>query len=196
MRNSGRGFLRASITRHQAGCMTWICLAVTLGVVHSPLWAAVKAFPTAEGFGANAVGGRGGRVIEVTNLNDSGPGSLRACAEATGPRICVFRIGGTIALNSPISINGPNSYLTMAAQTAPGDGIQLKNWYVTIGSGAHDVIIRHLRFREGTDHTPQNINNDCGGFVLYGPNGGVSNVVLDHVSVEWVCDDSLNRPVA
>ncbi|NPV46521.1 MAG: pectate lyase, partial [Armatimonadetes bacterium] len=66
--------------------------------------AAVKAFPTAEGFGAEAVGGRGGRVIEVTNLDDSGPGSLRAAMEAEGPRIVVFRVSGTIVLRSAIRV--------------------------------------------------------------------------------------------
>src|SRR5262245_17662211 len=67
----------------------------------------VKAFPTAEGFGANAVGGRGGRVIEVTNLEDSGEGSLREAMEATGPRICVFRVSGTITLKSAIKVGTP-----------------------------------------------------------------------------------------
>ena len=74
----------------------------------------VKAFPTAEGFGANSVGGRGGRVMEVTNLDDSGPGSLRSCLEASGPRICVFRVSGTIALKSAIRVNKP--YLTIAGR--------------------------------------------------------------------------------
>ena len=67
----------------------------------------VKAFPTAEGFGAGAVGGRGGRVIEVTNLDASGPGSLRNCLEASGPRICVFRVSGTITLTSAIQVRTP-----------------------------------------------------------------------------------------
>jgi len=69
---------------------------------------AVKAFPTAEGFGANSVGGRGGRVVEVTNLNDSGDGSLRSAMEATGPRICVFRVSGTITLKSSIRVRTPS----------------------------------------------------------------------------------------
>src|SRR4051794_38085305 len=89
--------------------------------------AEVNAFPTAEGFGAKSIGGRGGRVIEVTNLNDSGPGSFRDCAENVGPRTCVFRVGGTIALTTPIAVQAANSYLTVAGQTAPGGGIQLIN---------------------------------------------------------------------
>ena len=155
----------------------------------------VKAFPTAEGFGANTVGGRGGRVIEVTNLNDAGPGSLRECAQGTGPRTCVFRVGGTITLKSPISIQAANSYVTIAGQTAPGGGIQLKHHYLTISYGAHDVIVRHLRVRPGTgpDYAPQNIN-DCQGISIYGAGDAnlVSNVILDHVSVAWVCDDTMN----
>jgi hypothetical protein len=74
----------------------------------------VKAFPTAEGFGADARGGRGGRVIEVTNLNDSGDGSLRSCMEASGPRTCVFRVSGTITLKTAIRVSSP--YLTVAGQ--------------------------------------------------------------------------------
>src|SRR4030042_2815826 len=64
----------------------------------------LKAFPEAEGFGAKAVGGRGGQVYEITNLNDAGTGSLRACVEASGPRTCIFKVGGTIMLNSPLTI--------------------------------------------------------------------------------------------
>src|SRR5438128_11716951 len=107
--------------------------------------AQVKAFPTAEGFGANTIGGRGGRVIEVPNLDDAGPGSFRECAEATGPRTCIFRVGGAIELQSPINVQAANSYLTIAGQTALGDGIQIKNWFLEISYGAHDVIVRHLR---------------------------------------------------
>jgi pectate lyase len=152
----------------------------------------VKAFPTAEGFGAQALGGRGGRVIEVTNLNDSGPGSLRACATATGSRTCVFRVSGTIELQSSIIVTEPNSYLTIAGQTAPGGGIQLKNWYVGIEYGAHDVVVRHLRVRQGTDASPVDINNDCGGLIVYDPTGWVRDVIVDHCSIAWSCDDSLN----
>src|SRR6266508_1855349 len=83
----------------------------------------VKAFPTAEGFGANAVGGRGGRVIEVTNLNDSGTWGLREAVTQTGPRIVVCRVRETIELQSTIYVTQP--YLTIAGQTSPG-GIQLR----------------------------------------------------------------------
>lgn len=170
---------------------------------------AVKAFPTAEGFGASdTVGGRGGVVMQVTKLTDDGTaGTFRACAEGTGPRTCVFRVGGMIELNSAINIYEANSRLTIAGQTAPGDGITVGPWPINIAYGASDVIIRHLRHRQAFESwpvpqagPPPSENNDCGGFVLYGPNktaaegGGtwhVHHVILDHVSVGYTCDDSL-----
>src|SRR3954464_10083935 len=85
----------------------------------------IPAFPGAEGFGANTPGGRGGKVLFVTNLDDSGPGSLRAACEADGPRTVIFRVSGTIALKKPIIITRP--FLTIAGQSAPGDGICLRD---------------------------------------------------------------------
>jgi hypothetical protein len=166
----------------------------------SPAWA-VKAFPSAEGFGAaDTVGGRGGVVMQVTNLDDDGPGSFRACAEGTVKRTCVFRVGGVITLSRAINIKEANSFLTIAGQTAPGEGITLTPWPINIAYGAHDVIIRHLRHRQAFATPPPNENNDCGGFTLYGPNktpqegGGtfhVHHIILDHVSTGYTCDDSM-----
>ncbi|MHB1036382.1 MAG: pectate lyase family protein [Pirellulales bacterium] len=153
----------------------------------------VKAFPTAEGFGANAVGGRGGRVIEVTNLNDSGTGSLRNCLEASGPRICVFRVSGTITLKNAIQVRTP--YLTIAGQTSPG-GVQIKgsgqpegDWGVWFVNGAHDIVVRHLRVRMGG-----NMKHDAGNNLLfYGTaEPGVHDVVVDHCSVSWGSDTQLD----
>jgi len=114
--------------------------------------ASIPAFPGAEGFGANTPGGRGGQVIKVTNLNDSGAGSLRACATASGSRICVFTVGGTIVLNSTIEVINP--YLTVAGQTAPGGGITIKSiddqTEAAFKIKTHDVIVRYMRFRPGT----------------------------------------------
>ena len=92
----------------------------------------LKAFPTAEGYGRFAEGGRGGRVIEVTHLRDSGPGSLRHAVEATGPRTVVFRTSGVIELESKLLVTGTlgNGYLTIAGQTAPGKGILVRGWTV------------------------------------------------------------------
>src|SRR6478752_3849791 len=103
------------------------------------------AFPGAEGFGKYAIGGRGGRVIAVTNLNDRGPGSFRDACTADGPRIVVFRVSGTIPLESKIKIKNP--FVTIAGQTAPGDGICVRNHQVNFDT--HDVVIRYMRFRPG-----------------------------------------------
>jgi pectate lyase len=174
------------------------CPPVDPPPVEPPPTNVVKAFPSAEGFGSTAVGGRGspsqpGRTIEVTRLDDdNNPGTLRYCVLQTGPRTCVFRIGGTIALTSPLNTTSVNSYLTIAGQTAPGGGIQTKNWFIQFGYGTHDVIVRHLKVRPGTDHMPTDINNQCGGIVLYRGEGTVHHIILDHVSVEWSCDDSIN----
>src|SRR3954464_821176 len=86
---------------------------------------ALPSFPGAEGFGATTPGGRGGRVIAVTNLDDAGPGSFRAACEADGPRIVIFRLSGTIALKKPLVVRNP--FLTVAGQTALGDGVCLRD---------------------------------------------------------------------
>jgi len=106
---------------------------------------AIPSFPGAEGFGSTTPGGRGGRVIIVSNLEDAGPGSFRAACEAEGPRIVIFHISGLITLASPIVIKHP--YLTIAGQTAPGDGICLRNYTFIVAT--HDVIVRYLRSRLG-----------------------------------------------
>lgn len=187
---------------HQERCkIMWCIILLWLFFIFipTPPAMAVKAFPTAEGFGAaDTVGGRGGAVMFVTNLNNSGAGSFRACAEATGARTCVFRIGGMINITSPINILEANSFLTIAGQTAPGDGVTIGPWPINIKDGANHVIIRHLRHRQafgewsGNPSVPPNQNNDCGGFVLYGPDPThTHHIILDHVSVGYTCDDSL-----
>src|SRR6185436_19466094 len=104
------------------------------------------AFPSAEGYGRFARGGRGGRVIEVNNLNDSGPGSLRAAVEADGPRTVVFNVSDRITLKSRLILKNP--WLTIAGQTAPGKGICVSKYNMGVG-GSHDVIVRYVRVRPG-----------------------------------------------
>ena len=112
----------------------------------------LKAFPGAEGFGQNTTGGRGGSVIYVANLNNSGEGSLRAALNQTGTRTIIFRTGGTIKLLSPLSIAPTQGNVTIAGETASGDGITL------IGAGLEintsNVIVRHLRIRVGKNGDP------------------------------------------
>jgi pectate lyase len=127
----------------------------------------VPAFPGAEGWGAEAVGGRGGQIGEVTNLNDRGLGSLRACVNASVPRTCVFRVAGIINLESPLRIQHP--YITIAGQTAPGDGITLQGAGFTIST--HDVIIRYIHWRSETLS-----------FISIVPWDDAHNIIIDHCS--------------
>jgi hypothetical protein len=144
---------------------------------------AISAFPGAEGFGKNSIGGRGGRVIEVNTLADSGPGSLRAAVTASGPRIVVFRVGGTITLLSQLKISKP--YITIAGQTAPGDGICLKDYNFTVA--ADHVIVRYMRFRLGDNIT----GNEWDTVTVTSGH----NIILDHCSASWSVDEVLSTDV-
>ncbi len=137
------------------------------------------AFPSAEGYGKYSRGGRGGVVYEVTSLDDSGPGSLRAAVEASGPRTVVFRVSGTIILESPLRIENP--YLTIAGQTAPGGGICLRKHPLIID--ADHVIIRYLRVRPG-DESGGDHDAVSGRFVKH--------IILDHISASWSVDECVS----
>ena len=170
-----------------------IVLAVfTLLVSLVRLAVCLPAFPGAEGFGSETPGGRGGRVIEVTNLNDAGPGSLRqAIAVETGPRIVVFRVGGDILLQSPIILERANSFLTIAGQTAPGDGIALRHYGIQLRGGVHDVVLRYLRIRPGTANPSGIGGHTIDGLGMWGNEGShVYNVIVDHVSLTWAVDEN------
>lgn len=159
-------------------CLIIVLFFLAIGIcVHArPL-----AFPSAEGYGKYTSGGRGGRVLLVTNLNDSGEGSLRHAIEQKGPRIVVFAVDGTIGLKSPLRIN--NDSITIAGQSAPGDGICLKDYPLVVN--ASNVIVRYIRVRVGDRHR---LDSDA----LGGGRYGQKNVILDHISVSWSIDECLS----
>jgi hypothetical protein len=142
--------------------------------------AKVPAFPGAEGGGKYSFGGRGGRVFVVTNLADSGPGTLREACESAGPRIVVFNVAGIIHLEQPIYIEAP--YITIDGHTAPGDGVCIAG--NGLDDDAHDVVIRYLRFRRG--------NLDI--FNRHGCHYGspIGNILIDHVSASWGQDQNID----
>ena len=109
--------------------------------------ASVPAFPGAEGFGAQATGGRGGTVIAVTNLNDSGPGSLRAALEDKARRTVVFRVSGNIPLKSNLTLR--NGDITIAGQTSPGGGVCIQNYALDF-AGANNVKVTDTLRGDGT----------------------------------------------
>ena len=143
------------------------------------------AFPGAQGGGAAAAGGRGGVVMEVTNLNDSGTGSLRACIEASGPRTCVFRVSGMITFLSRAQISNP--YITIAGQTAPGGGIVIggpnqKGEQIFVST--HDVVVRYLTYDGNNPNTPT--GPDTGTVCCEMASGDVYNVIWDHMTARWM----------
>ena len=156
--------------------VTSFCTALAIPASELP------AFPTAEGYGRFAQGGRGGRILHVTNLNDSGPGSLRDAVEQAGPRTVVFDVSGLITLESRLIIRSTNSNLTIAGQTAPGKGICLRKYNFGM-LGATNVIIRYVRVRPG----------NLSGMTLDGMGMASSdNCIIDHCSISWTLDEAIS----
>ena len=140
----------------------------------------IPAFPGAEGGGEFTPGGRGGKVIVVTSLADEGKGTLREACETGGARIIVFNVSGIIRLLTPIHVRAP--YITIAGQTAPGDGVCVTGSSFLIDT--HDVILRHLRFRRGAQDVGFR-DDACGG-------NPVGNIMIDHVSASWGLDENMS----
>jgi hypothetical protein len=140
----------------------------------------IPAFPGAEGGGKYSFGGRGGKVIVVTNLNDDGPGSFRWACEQGGARIIVFNIAGIIRIKTPVIIRAP--YVTIEGQTAPGDGVCIAGETVWINT--HDVIIRYMRFRRGETWVGRR-DDAIGG-------NPIGNIMIDHVSATWGLDENMS----
>jgi pectate lyase len=144
------------------------------------------AFPGAEGFGKYTTGGRGGKVMVVTTLDDSGPGSFRQAAEAKEPRIIVFAVSGTIHLQSKLEIKGD---VTIAGQSAPGDGICLADY--SVGLSGDNMIVRYMRFRMGDKNQKGGMVDGNGGDDAFGGTRH-RNIVVDHCSVSWSTDEVLS----
>lgn len=153
-------------------------------------WCQTLAFPSAEGYGRFAQGGRGGTVFEVTNLNTTGTGSFRVCLDAAGPRTCIFRTSGTIDFNDD-TILVDNPYLTIAGQTAPGEGITIKGlWLIFM---ADHIIVRHLRLAPGAI-CEQASTNACSAILVSSPSPGVTdpeNLIFDHISARWAPSNTI-----
>jgi hypothetical protein len=181
-RNCLRGLLRSEIA--VAVCVMLLmqaCAAPPIlaqSDVQAPL-----AFPGAEGFGRHTTGGRGGKVMIVSNLNDDGPGSFRAAVQAKGPRIVVFSVSGTIHLASRVNISGN---VTIGGQTAPGDGICIADQ--PVGLGGDNIIIRYMRFRMGDRYQNKGMIDGAGADDALG--GTKKNrIVIDHCSMSWSTDE-------
>ena len=157
-------------------------IVLTFFILSSAVGAELPAFPGAEGFGAVAVGGRGGKVIKVMNLNSSGPGSLQAACEAKEPRIVVFEVGGVI--RGDIAIKHP--YITIAGQTAPSPGITIQGRLLSRPEPwqrLHDIVVRFIRIRP-----PPTTGHE--GDAIQLPD--TERVILDHLSLSWANDEMID----
>ncbi|MGH8175754.1 MAG: pectate lyase family protein [Steroidobacter sp.] len=180
IRGGGAGRRRAQRARAKIGAV----LACALGA--APFAAsALPVIPQGSGFGIDTPAGRGGQVYRVTNLNESGPGSLHACVAASGPRVCVFEVSGAIRLTKDLHIWNPN--ITIAGQTAPSPGIMLRGAALNIN--ASNVLVQHISIRVGDDPVgPAFVNRDALKIESATP---IKNIVVDHCSLTWALDETV-----
>ncbi len=185
--------------------------ATKTSTIIPPLNGEVRAFPGAEGFGAKAVGGSGrhlatpnSTIYKVSSLKNSGAGTLRECIEASGPRICIFEVGGVIWATKALKISNP--YITIAGQTAPSPGIIIRG--SGISNETSNVVVQHIKIRPGDDPRADCCRtNSCSsaqaqfctqdpgsrdGVNLYASNGPISNIIYDHVSISWALDEGFS----
>ncbi|WP_161815553.1 pectate lyase family protein [Steroidobacter agaridevorans] len=159
--------------------------AVALACGMAPLANAVPVLPGAIGHGITTPAGRGGTVIRVTNTNADGAGSLKACVDASGPRVCVFEVSGTITL--PDDLTFRNRYITVAGQTAPSPGITLRGSGLLVKTS--DVLIQHIRVRPGDSSGGEPPSNRDALKIEAPSTAPISNVVIDHCTFTWSVDE-------
>lgn len=162
-----------------------LAAAVALACGLAPLANAVPVLPGALGHGISTPAGRGGAVIRVTNTNADGSGSLKACVDAKGPRVCVFEVSGTITLPDDLTIR--NRYITIAGQTAPSPGITLRGAGLLVK--ASDVLVQHLRVRPGDASGGEPPSNRDALKIEAPSTAPISNVVIDHCTFTWSVDE-------
>src|SRR5688572_25035631 len=171
-------------TRHMTYTAVLAAAALTLGAATAQ---ARPVIPGAAGYGMETVAGRGGKVYKVTNLNASGAGSLKACvSDATGPRVCVFEVSGTIRITTDMMVRNGN--LTIAGQTAPSPGITIRGAALRIQ--ANDILIQHIRVRAGDDPNGPDPDNRDSLKIEGNDSRQVRNIVIDHCSFSWAIDET------
>lgn len=179
--------LSSPTSLNRASLRAKVAAVIACAAAATPLAAsALPVLPQAAGYGMDTPAGRGGDVIRVTNLNASGAGSLRACVEASGPRVCVFDVSGVIRTTTDIIVTNP--YVTIAGQTAPSPGIMIRGAALHVMTS--HVLVQHIRVRAGdaSDGPDQN-NRDA--LKISSPTP-ISNIVIDHCSFSWATDENVS----